>query len=54
MVSIPNNEMDEHTICEHCGLETDAGDLGICEICGQGGLCPDCLAEHVENECEDY
>ena len=47
-----NNEMDESTICAYCGMETDT--IGVCEICGQTGLCPDCLAEHVENECEDY
>ena len=54
MASIPNNEMGESTICESCGMVTESSDIGVCDICGQNGLCPDCLADHVENECEDY
>ncbi len=32
--------------CAKCFGETDDEEIGKCPVCGEDGLCPDCLMEH--------
>jgi hypothetical protein len=42
------------TNCEHCTKEVDDEDIGMCDVCGQDGLCPDCQPHDFHRKRQPY
>ena len=41
------------TNCELCSAEIEDDEVECCDVCGQDGLCNDCLMDHDCGEEED-
>jgi hypothetical protein len=41
------------TNCDRCGAEVEDDDIGMCDVCGRDGLCPECLPHDFHKRDED-